>query len=131
MAARLLVRRPFVPLLLAVVAAVTAGDVKPTAIRAQTQSRVEVTVNARRYEFVPARIDAVVGDIVKVTLVAEDIPHSFTVDAYRISKRAAPGQRVTFEFRVDQAGSFPFYCDLTIDDGCRHMKGTLVVAPRR
>lgn len=131
MATRLLVRRRLAPVLLALVAAVTAGDVRPPGLRAQAQPRVEVTVNARRYEFVPARIDATAGDVIKITLIADDIPHSFTVDAYRISKRAAPGQRVTFEFRVDEAGSFPYYCDLTIDDGCRRMKGTLVVSPRR
>jgi heme/copper-type cytochrome/quinol oxidase subunit 2 len=38
---------------------------------------------------------------------------------------------VTFEFRADRAGTFPFYCNLTIDDGCREMRGELVVTPRR
>ena len=30
---------------------------------------------------------------------AADIPHSFTIDEYRIAKRAGTGQTVTFEFR--------------------------------
>ena len=66
----------------------------------------------------------------RVTLRAEDIPHSFTVDAYRIAKRAAAGQTVTFEFRADRPGTFPFYCNLKIDDGCREMRGQLIVRPR-
>jgi hypothetical protein len=34
---------------------------------------------------------------------------------------------VTFEFRADQAGTFPFYCNLSQDERCRQMRGELVV----
>ncbi len=98
---------------------------------AQEQARHEIILNAKRYEFSQARIEVAANDVVKITLVAEDIPHTFTIDEYRISKRAAPGRPVTFEFRADRAGSFPFYCNLTTEDGCREMRGTLVVTPRR
>jgi heme/copper-type cytochrome/quinol oxidase subunit 2 len=98
---------------------------------AQEQGRHEITLTAKRYEFSQTRIEVAANDVVKITLVAEDIPHSFTVDEYRISKRAAPGRPATFEFRADKAGSFPFYCNLTIDDGCRQMRGELVVIARR
>lgn len=131
MATRLLVRRSLgFALFLILVAVLTARETGPARDQGQAQSRVDVTLNARKFEFTPSRIEAAAGDVVKVTLVAEDIPHSFTVDAYRISKRAAPGRPVTFEFRADQAGTFPFYCDLTIDDGCREMRGVLVVRNR-
>jgi heme/copper-type cytochrome/quinol oxidase subunit 2 len=53
--------------------------------------------------------------------------HSFTIDDYRISKRANQGQTVTFEFRADKAGAFPFYCNLSFDEKCKDMKGTLTV----
>jgi heme/copper-type cytochrome/quinol oxidase subunit 2 len=93
---------------------------------------VEVTVVARKYSFSPARIEVDQDDIVKVTLKAEDIPHSFTIDEpYRIAKRAAPGQPVTFQFRADQSGTFVFYCNITTDDRCREMRGQLVVNPKR
>jgi hypothetical protein len=42
-------------------------------------------------------------------------------------KRAGAGQTVTFEFRADQSGSFPFYCNLSQDAKCKDMKGTLTV----
>lgn len=87
----------------------------------------EITITARRYEFVPPRIDVRTGEILRITLVAEDIAHSFTIDAYRISKRAAPGQSVTFEFCADQPGRFAYYCSLTTDERCREMRGELVV----
>ncbi len=93
---------------------------------------VEVTVLARKYSFSPARIEVEQDDIVKITLKAEDIPHSFTIDKpYLIAKRAAPGHPVTFEFRADQAGTFTYYCNLTTDDRCKEMRGELVVKPRR
>jgi heme/copper-type cytochrome/quinol oxidase subunit 2 len=98
---------------------------------AQEQGRHEITLTAKRYAFSQPRIEVAVNDVVKITLVAEDIPHTFTVDEYRISKRAAPGRPVTFEFRADKAGTFPFFCNLTIEEGCREMRGELVVTPRR
>ncbi|MBA2258224.1 MAG: cupredoxin domain-containing protein [Acidobacteria bacterium] len=87
----------------------------------------EVSVRADQYAFAPSRIDVQKDEIVKVTFTAVDIPHSFTIDGYRISKRAAAGQTVTFEFRADRTGPFPFYCNLTKDDRCKQMHGELSV----
>jgi cytochrome c oxidase subunit II len=86
-----------------------------------------VTISARRYAFSPARLEVHRGDIVRITLETGDIPHSFTIDALRICKRATRGQPVTFEFLAQEAGTFPFYCSLTAEDGCRAMRGELVV----
>jgi len=119
-------RRAFIPVALLLVAGVGFG----VASLAQEQGRHEITITAKRYTFSQTRIEVATNDVVKVTLVADDIPHTFTIDEYRISKRAAPGRPVTFEFRADKAGSFPFYCNLTIDEGCRAMRGELVVTPR-
>lgn len=87
-------------------------------------------IRLQKYEFVPARIEVQQNDLVKITIETEDIPHSFTIDDYRISKRVNPGQTVVFEFRADKPGTFPYYCSLTIDEGCRNMRGELVVRPR-
>lgn len=89
-----------------------------------------ITVRANQYRFDPIRIEVLQDDVLTVTFKAEDIPHSFTLDEYRISKRAAAGRSVTFEFRADRAGAFRFYCDLRFDRGCREMHGQLVVRPR-
>ena len=99
-----------------------------SAIPARAQGRViEVTVDGDHYAFSPARIEVQKDDVVKVTFRAKDIAHSFTLDAYRIAKRASAGQTVVFEFRADQPGSFPFYCNLVQDERCKGMKGELVV----
>ena len=98
-------------------------------LRAQGSAR-EFTINGDQFAFAPVRIEVQKDDLVKITFNARDIAHSFTIDQYRIAKRAGAGQSVTFEFRADQVGTFPFYCNITSDDACRDMKGTLVVAPR-
>jgi heme/copper-type cytochrome/quinol oxidase subunit 2 len=90
----------------------------------------DFAISARKYAFSPGTIDVRQDDLVRVRLTSEDIPHSFTIDSYRISKRAGSGQSVVFEFRADQAGRFPFYCNLTADPACREMRGVLVVNPR-
>ncbi|HYT68635.1 MAG TPA: cupredoxin domain-containing protein [Vicinamibacterales bacterium] len=96
---------------------------------AQDQGQVrEFAVSGDHYAFSPASLSVNRNDLVKVTFTAKDIAHSFTIDGpYRISKRAGAGQSVTFEFRADQAGSWPIYCALSQDEKCRDMKGTLTV----
>lgn len=98
-----------------------------TAAQEQGQVR-EFNVVGDRYAFAPGTISVNRNDLVKVTFTARDMPHSFTVDGpYRISKRAGAGQSVTFEFRADQAGSWPIYCALSQDEKCKDMKGTFTV----
>jgi len=100
-----------------------------TAYAAREQGQVrEITVVGNQFTFAPARIEVQKDDLVRIKFTAEDVAHSFTVDApYRISKRAASGQAVVFEFRADQPGRFTYYCSLTQDDRCKQMKGELVV----
>ena len=88
-------------------------------------------ITASRYRFDPPRIEVFQDDLVKIEMHTEDIAHSLTIDKYRIAKRVGPGQPVTFEFRADQPGTFSYYCSLQIEDGCRQMRGELVVKPRR
>jgi len=88
------------------------------------------TVSAHKYAFSPARLEVQQDDLVRVTFSTADIPHSFTVDKYRIAKRVEPGKPIVFEFRADQPGRFPIYCNLTTDDGCRKMIGELIVKGR-
>ena len=100
--------------------------------RAQTQGPTarHFSVTASRYKFDPPRIEVTQDDLVKIDLRTLDIAHSFTVDDYRIAKRVDPKRTVTFDFRADKPGTFPFYCSLQIEEGCRQMRGELVVKPR-
>ena len=101
----------------------SAWAVKPAA---QGATR-EFTITGDQFSFKPVRIEVQKDDLVKIAFQAKDIPHSFTIDQYRIAKRAGAGQTVIFEFRADQVGTHRFYCNLTIDDRCKRMEGELVV----
>lgn len=100
--------------------------VRTPVVRAQGTAR-EFTVSGDQFAFSPVRLEVQKDDLVKITFTARDIAHSFTIDVYRIAKRAAAGQSVTFEFRADQVGTHRFYCNLTQDDRCRRMEGQLIV----
>ena len=96
----------------------------------QAPNRRDITLVARDHQFTPNRIEVTKDDLVRITMTSEGRAYSFAIDAYRIVKRAGAGQTIVFDFRADQAGTFPFYCNLTSDPACREMKGTLVVAPK-
>jgi cytochrome c oxidase subunit II len=97
-------------------------------VTAQDQGQVrEFTVSGSHYAFSPASLAVNRNDLIKITFTAQDIAHSFTLEGYRIMKRAGAGQSVTFEFRADQTGQFTFYCNLSQDEKCKDMKGTLTV----
>ena len=100
----------------------------PSPVEGQDQGQVrEFTVSGNHYRFSPASIPVNKNDLVKITFTSQDMAHSFTIDDYRTVKRAGAGQTVTFEFRADRAGSFTFYCNLSTDEKCKEMKGTLTV----
>ena len=87
----------------------------------------EVSVRGDGFAFSPSTIEVQKDEVVKVTFTAVDMPHSFTIDEYRIAKRAGAGQSVVFEFRADRTGTVAFYCNLSQDDRCKQMRGELTV----
>jgi cytochrome c oxidase subunit II len=117
----------------AVLASLCAGGLLLAGIAASTSRPVaqgatrEFTISGDQFAFKPMRVEVQKDDLVKITFTAKDIAHSFTIDQYRIAKRAAAGQTVVFEFRADQVGTHRFYCNLTTDERCKRMEGELVV----
>ena len=103
-----------------------ASFARTSPVRAQGATR-EFTISGDHFAFSPVRMEVQKDDLVKIIFTARDIAHSFTIDQYRIAKRAAAGQTVVFEFRADQVGTHRFYCNLTQDDRCRKMEGELIV----
>jgi heme/copper-type cytochrome/quinol oxidase subunit 2 len=102
------------------------------------QARRDFEVSAHKYGFRVSGTDAPEihvsqNDLVHITFSTDDIPHSFTIEEapYRIMRRAEPGKPVSFDFRADQPGRFKFFCNLTIDEKCKDMQGTLVVERAR
>ena len=93
----------------------------------EVPGRRAFTLTARKFVFEPEVIDVRRNDIVQLTITSTDIAHSFTVDAYRIQKRIPAGGTLTFSFRADEVGRFPFYCSMRADPGCQEMRGELIV----
>ena len=93
-------------------------------------SRREFDLIASDYRFTPDRIEVNQDELVKMTIRSTDVAYSVTIDDYRISKRIPAGGVLTFEFRADRTGTFPFYSNLTSDSRHKGMKGALVVRPR-
>jgi heme/copper-type cytochrome/quinol oxidase subunit 2 len=90
-------------------ATLAVGGLALVSLAAHSQGQVrEFSITGRDHQFSPGRIEVQKDDLVKVSFTAGDIAHSFTVDDYRIAKRAGAGQTVVFEFRADRAGTFPF-----------------------
>ena len=121
-----LVRWPYVTILALACAGAAVYRWAPGSAHAQSQAR-EVAISGNQFAFAPATIEVQKDDLVKITFDSVDMAHSFTIDSYRIAKRAGAGQTVVFEFRADQPGRFPFYCNLTQDDRCKQMRGELIV----
>jgi plastocyanin len=117
-------------LLAALLVALTVPGARVSTAQEQAPNRREFTVTASDHRYTPDRIEVSKDDLVKITFRSEGQPATFVIDAYRIVKRAGSGQSVAFEFRADQAGTFPYYCNLTGDPACRDMRGTLVVKGR-
>ena len=96
-------------------------------VEGQEGGERKFTISAHKYAFSPARIEVRQDDLVRVTFSTTDIPHSFTIDRYRIAKRVEPGKPIVFEFRADQPGRVPIYCNRAADERCKEMVGELVV----
>lgn len=78
-------------------------------------------VAIRNFAFVPAMLTVTRGQMITVTN-EDTAPHTLTaVDGSFDSGELAKGE--TFTFSVDEAGTFPYFCDLH-----QYMKGSLQVS---
>src|SRR5688500_19672625 len=93
----------------------------------QAPNRREFSMSARDYRFMSDRLEVTQDDLVKLTIESADHAYSFTIDAYRLSRRIPGGSKTIIEFRADQAGTFDFYSNMT---GQEKMRGQLVVRRR-
>ena len=86
-----------------------------------------VKVEAKQYEFIPAKIVVEEGDKVQVDITATDVEHGFALADYGIDQKVAPGKTETVTFTADKPGTHEFHCSVYCGPGHREMKGELVV----
>jgi heme/copper-type cytochrome/quinol oxidase subunit 2 len=110
----------------------SSGSASPARAEGQDQApnRPEFDLVARKYRYIPDRLEVTQDDLVKLTIRSEDFTYSFAIDELRIVRRVPAGETTTFEFRADRPGTFRFYSNLTGDGGHAEMQGQLVVRPR-
>ena len=87
-----------------------------------------VKVVAKKFVYVPDRIEVKRGDTVVLQLTAPEVPMGFNLPDFKVRTDVVPGQVATVQFTADKAGSFTFLCDVFCGQGHEDMSGTLVVS---
>ena len=49
---------------------------------------------------------------IKVTNTAQDKPHGFSIDAFKVAETIDQGRTTTVKFKADKAGTYRVYCQL-------------------
>lgn len=107
--------------------AILAGVAAAVALAAEPRT---ITVVAKKYEFVPARIELTAGEPVEITFESEDVKHGFTVKDLDVEKVTfEKGQPATLRFTPGKPGTYAFKCAKFCGIGHGKMKGEIVVTP--
>ncbi len=88
----------------------------------------ETAVIARRFEFLPGRIEAVRGQPLKIYATSLDVTHGFAIDAFGINRKIEKGELTVIELVPDKAGEFEIRCSVFCGIGHGGMKGKLIVS---
>lgn len=95
-------------------------------VRAEAAPRV-ITVVARKFEFVPARIALKKGEPVVLELSAPEVLMGFACSELGLRSDIVPGQVSRLRFTPDKVGEFAFACDIFCGSGHEKMDGVIVV----
>lgn len=107
----------------------TSGAMWQRGVRDSTDVKT-IDVTASRFQFEPATISVMEGDMVRLRLRSIDRLHAFAIDAFDVKAMIpAGGETVTVDFVADRAGTFAFTCSEYCGTGHSRMKGALIVAP--
>lgn len=72
-----------------------------------------IVMDAGSFYYSVKEIKAKVGDKVKIIMTSKDMMHDFVIDEFSVkSKLAKAGETVEFEFVVDKAGTYQYYCSV-------------------
>ena len=88
----------------------------------------EISIEAKEFSYSKESITVKKGQKVRLTLVNKGrMSHDFVVEGTNVStKLSGPGESVTTEFTINEAGTYTFYCSVG-NHRAMGMEGTLIV----
>ena len=93
---------------------------------AQTEPRV-VRIVAKKFEFVPEKIEVRRGEAVSLQFTAPEVAMGFFLPDFKLRVDIVPGQVSTLLLTPDKTGIFMFTCDVFCGSGHEDMGGALIV----
>jgi len=115
-----------ISILVLIIACSPKQDV-PEIVVEPTGEVVEISMEAKKFEFIPSTIEVNQGDTVRITAVSTDVDHGLAIDEYGIREKLLPNEPATFEFVADKTGEFIYYCSVFCGKGHGKMRGKLIV----
>jgi cytochrome c oxidase subunit 2 len=96
----------------------------------QAEPRV-IEIVAKRFAFVPSRIEVTEGETVRLVVRSADGMHGLQIKKFKVSEEVPRGSEpVMIEFTATAVGEFEIACAAFCGKGHEEMRGKLVVLPR-
>jgi rhodanese-related sulfurtransferase len=92
---------------------------------------LEKSIIAKKFDFIPNRIEVLRGERVKLYITSVDVAHGIAIDALGINKEIQKGELTIVEFTPDKVGEFEIKCSVYCGFGHGGMKGKLIVTGYR
>lgn len=87
-----------------------------------------IEVVARRFTFVPARIEVTEGEAIRLLVKSADGVHGVAIKKFKVNKLVPRGdQPVVIDFVASAPGTYQILCSEECGEGHEAMAGTLVV----
>jgi cytochrome c oxidase subunit 2 len=90
-----------------------------------------IEIVAKRFAFVPSRIEVTEGETVRLVVRSGDGVHGIEIKQFKVSEEIRRGPTpVMIEFTANAVGEFEIACSEFCGKGHEEMRGKLVVVPR-
>lgn len=86
-----------------------------------------IEIEARRFEFSPARVEVCAGNPVTLRITAQDTDHGFEIPSLKIKTRLEKGKSSDITINPKENGEFFFKCSVYCGKGHKRMRGVMIV----
>ena len=94
---------------------------------AQNAPAETIRIEARKFEFVPEKIELKKGEPAVLEFTTADVLMGFNAPDFKVRADIAPGQVARVHLAPDKTGDFDFFCDNFCGEGHETMSGTIRV----